>query len=72
MRKRRKKLSLKRAAEELTAITEKHLSGLPEEEQDLRVEMFARSVATFAREKTGKLPRPRRTAGSRTQSAILK
>lgn len=64
MAKKRKKLTLKQATERLTAITEEHLRGLPEEEQDMRVEMFARSVATLRREKTGIPPKPRRTAGS--------
>jgi hypothetical protein len=40
--KRRKKLSLDEAAKKLTAIAEKHLSTLPEEEQDARVAAFAR------------------------------
>lgn len=65
MAKKRKKITIKQAAERLTAITEEHLRGLPEEEQDLRVEMFARSVATLKREKSGTLPRRPRTAGSR-------
>ena len=64
MAKKRKKITIKQAAARLTAITEEHLRSLPEEEQDLRVEMFARSVATFGREKSGILPKPRRTAGS--------
>lgn len=42
MAKAKKKLSLKKAAEELTAIAEKHLATLPEEEQEARVAAFAR------------------------------
>lgn len=42
MAKKRKKLSLKQAAEKLAAIAEKHLAALPEEEQDARVEAFSR------------------------------
>jgi hypothetical protein len=63
-KKKKKTLTIKQAAEQLTAITEEHLSSLPEEEQDLRVEMFARAVATLKREKSGTPPRRRRTAGS--------
>ncbi len=40
--KAKKKLSLKQAAEELTAMAEKHLASLPEEEQEVRVAAFAR------------------------------
>lgn len=40
--KAKKKLSLKQAAGQLTALAEKHLSALPEEEQDARVAAFAR------------------------------
>jgi hypothetical protein len=36
------KLSLKRAADELTAMAEKYLATLPEEEQEARVTAFAR------------------------------
>jgi hypothetical protein len=42
MAKKGKKITLKKAAEQLTAIAEKHLSSLPEEEQDARVALFAR------------------------------
>lgn len=52
-KKKKKALTIKQAAEQLTAITEKHLSSLPEEEQDLRVEAFARAVATLNREESG-------------------
>ena len=40
--KKHKKISLKTAVDKLTEITEKHLSALPEEEQDARVAAFAR------------------------------
>jgi hypothetical protein len=43
MAKRKKKLSLKKAAECLTAIAETHLSKLPEEEQDARVATFSKT-----------------------------
>lgn len=42
MAKAKKKLSLKKAADELTALAEKHLATLPEEEQEARVAAFAR------------------------------
>jgi hypothetical protein len=42
--KKKKKLSLKKAAEELTKIAEKHLSVLPPEEQDIRVAAFSRTT----------------------------
>ena len=49
-----KKLSLDQAAKKLAAITEKHLSSLPEEEQDARVAAFERSVLTLQRDKTSR------------------
>ena len=42
MHKKLKKISLKKAAEELAAIAEKHLVKLPEKEQEARVAAFAR------------------------------
>ena len=42
MAKKQKKLSIKKAAEKLAAIAEKHLADLPEEEQDARVAAFTR------------------------------
>jgi hypothetical protein len=66
MAKKSKKLSLKQAAGKLTAIAEAHLAHLPEEEQDLRVAIFSRSVAKMSRnEKPGTPSSRRRTAGSR-------
>jgi len=53
MPKKRKTLSVKQAAERLTAIAEKHLGALPAEEQELRVANFERSVLTLQREKRG-------------------
>jgi hypothetical protein len=41
-RKRNRKLSLEEAAAKLTEIAERHLSSLPEEEQDARVASFGR------------------------------
>ena len=41
MPKAKKKLSLKRAVNELTAMAEKHLATLSEEEQEARVAAFA-------------------------------
>jgi hypothetical protein len=67
--KKRKKLTIKQAAAQLTAIAENHLKDLPEEEQDLRVELFSRSVAILSREKSGILPKRRGSAGSRKVSA---
>jgi hypothetical protein len=40
--KAKKRASVKRAVDELTAMAEKHLATLPEEEQDARVAAFAR------------------------------
>jgi hypothetical protein len=48
---RKKKLSLKQAAERLTAITERYLRTLPEEEREFGVATFERSVAALQREK---------------------
>lgn len=42
MAKAGKKLSLKRAVDELAAIAEKHLATLPEEEREAKVAAFAR------------------------------
>lgn len=39
--KRKKKLSLKKAVDELTALAEKHLATLPEEAREARVGLFA-------------------------------
>jgi hypothetical protein len=65
MPKKPKKLTLKQAAERLTAIVEDHIKDLPEEEQDLRVAMFSRSVTNANRhDKHDTPPARRRTAGS--------
>jgi hypothetical protein len=42
MPKKRKKISLKKAAETLAATAERHLANFPEEEQDARVAAFGR------------------------------
>lgn len=49
MTKKKKRLSLDKAARKLAAIAEKHLSTLPEEEQDSRVDAFARREFKSAR-----------------------
>jgi hypothetical protein len=49
MAKKRKKLSLNQAVEKLTAIAEKHLASLPEEERDARVSALARRTFTKRR-----------------------
>lgn len=62
--KRRKKLTLEEAAEKLTAIAERHLSALPEEEQDARVAAFARvkfGPSRGTRAKSSSRPRTRRS-----------
>jgi hypothetical protein len=48
---KKKKPSLEKTARELTAIAEKFLSSLPEEEQDRRVENFERAAMRKSREK---------------------
>jgi hypothetical protein len=60
--KAKKKLSLKRAVEELTAIAEKHLATLPEEEQDARVASLARRDF-----KSGRGGRTKSSAHARTR-----
>jgi hypothetical protein len=42
MAKKRRKLSLKKAAEKLAKIAEQHLASLPDEEQAARVAIFSR------------------------------
>jgi hypothetical protein len=66
--KRNKKLSLEEAARKLAAITERHLSTLPEEEQNTRVAAFARvkfgtSRETRAKSSSSSRTRPSRAAG---------
>jgi hypothetical protein len=62
---KKKKLSLDEAAAKLAAIAEKGLSRFSEEEQDARVEAFARRNLTGARgtraksSKTSRTPRYR-------------
>jgi len=41
---KKKKISLKKAAEQLTVIAEKHLAFLPGEDQDTRVASFGRRI----------------------------
>ena len=50
---KRRKISLKKAVKELTAIAEKHLSQYPEEERDARVAAFSRAKITSARRDSG-------------------
>ncbi len=49
-KRKKKKLSLKRAVERLTAIAEEHLAGLPDEEKDARVAAFSRVDFTARRD----------------------
>jgi hypothetical protein len=49
MPKKKKKKSLEQAAQELTAMAMKHLSTMPEEEQEARVAAFARRDFSGAR-----------------------
>lgn len=68
MAKAKKKLSLKRAVEELTAIAEKHLATLPEEEQEARVAAFARRDFKTGRGAGTKPLERSRTRASRASS----
>jgi len=52
--KRQKKLSLEEAARKLTAVAEKHLSALPEEEQEARVAAFGPVKFETSRERRRK------------------
>ncbi|MGC1290156.1 MAG: hypothetical protein WA855_02640 [Candidatus Acidiferrales bacterium] len=65
MKKNKKKSSLKKAVDELTAIAEKHLASLPEEERDARVEAFSHAKFTRARDSHAKSSWTARTRGSR-------
>ena len=44
MPKKTKRLRLKSATEQLTAIAEKHLAALPEQEKDAKVDTFAQRI----------------------------
>jgi hypothetical protein len=58
---KKKKLSVNEAAAKLAAIAEKSLSRFSEKEQDARVEAFARSDFSGAREIRAKSSRSSRT-----------
>jgi len=62
--KRTKKVSLTKAIDQLTALAEKQLATLPEEEQDARIAAFARR--SF---KTGRGVRTKPSAPSRTRAS---
>lgn len=68
--KRHKKLSLEEAAKKLTAIAEKHLSELPEEEQDARVASFARIKFETSRGTPAKSSSRSRTPRSRAIARV--
>ena len=70
MRKKKKKLSLDEAAEALTRIAERHLSKLPEEEQESRVAAFSR--VTFKKKTRGNHPTPSKTARTRAYPAAAR
>ena len=67
-KKTRKKPSLKATVDELVAIAERHLSRLPEEEQEARVAAFARVDFTPSRGKRAKPASSARTRGSRASA----
>ena len=58
MGKQNKKISKKEFVSRFTELATKHLSKLPPEEQDARLEAFERRVATICRDKH---PTPSRT-----------
>jgi hypothetical protein len=60
-----KKLTVKKAAEQLTAVAEKHLANLPEEEQEARVAAFARVNFKSGHETSAKSSSIEHTRGSR-------
>jgi hypothetical protein len=60
MAKKRKKMTLDEAVEELTAMAMKHLSTLPEEEQEARVAALTRRDFSG-----GRAARAKSSAGSR-------
>jgi hypothetical protein len=60
--KKKKKLSLKQAARELTSIAEAHLSRLPEEEIEGRISSFER---TISRASYRSLSKPAKNADTR-------
>ncbi len=64
-KKTRKRPSLKATVEKLTAIAERHLATLPEEEQEARVAAFARVNFTASRDTRAKPASNSRTRGFR-------
>lgn len=65
---KRKKMSLRKAVEELTAMAEKHLSTLPEEEQEARVAALARRDFKSGRAARTKSSQPGRIRASRASN----
>jgi hypothetical protein len=65
---KRKKMSLRRAVEEATDIIEKHLSKLPEEEQEARVAAIARRSFKNVRVASTKASQAGRTPASRASN----
>lgn len=53
---KRKKLSLKKAVEELSVIAGQHLAQYPEEERDARVASFSRAKITPGQRDSGSKP----------------
>ena len=68
--KRQKKLSLEEAARKLTAVAEKHLSALPEEEQEARVAAFGRVKFETSRERRAKSSSSSRIRRSRATARV--
>jgi len=65
---KKKKMSLREAAEELTAMALKHLSTMPKEEQDARVAALARRDFSGVRAARTKSSKHGRIPASRASS----
>jgi hypothetical protein len=62
---KKKKVSLEKAAREITAIVEKFLSSLPAEEQERRVNNFEKAAIKMYRAKRATTAKRRYTPSSR-------
>lgn len=67
---KKKKLTLEKAAEALTRIAERHLSKLPEEEQESRVAAF--SCVNFKKKTRGTYPKFSATPRTRVSPAAAR
>jgi hypothetical protein len=67
---KKKKVSLEKTAQALTAMAEKFLSSLPIEEQNRRVENFEKAAIRMSRAKRATSSKPGRTPSSRVANRV--